>query len=218
MRSEILLTALLVFSPCIAFAQKAEIIVHDLKTGNPSADAVAQEALRAVTDVLNEAGREIPAEQFLVAKLFPNAGVTLQEILAARDKTGITSFWFIAASQAGNNSFGEIIVAEASGETVVQKSIKVRSGIVQNIPLLLAREAAYLLKDIPLKAKIVSKTEKGEYIIDAGQWHGIEEGGSLKTDAGRIRILQSGRFQSLVSCNAELKGDVIVIYLDQRID
>ncbi|MGL4369570.1 MAG: hypothetical protein ACRCUT_07850, partial [Spirochaetota bacterium] len=78
--------------------------------------------------------------------------------------------------------------------------------------------AAYLLKDMPLKAKIVSRTDNGEYIIDAGQWHGIKEDGSLKTDAGRIRILQSGRFQSLVSCNAELKGDVIVVYLDQRID
>ena len=103
----------------------------------------------------------------------------------------------------------------------------VRSRIINNIPLKVAREVAWLHRDLGLYAPLIG-ISGGETLIGAGEWHGLKPG-SYSTDRGKIDVLKTSRNSSVAACESlgDAGGLAIEIYpawkeavheLDEAID
>ncbi len=92
----------------------------------------------------------------------------------------------------------------------LSRQIALRTSVLNNIPLKLAREAAYIHQDLPLKASVV-ESGQGKALVTAGQWHGLTPG-RYATDRGPIEVIGVTRYTSLVKTGSALEpGSSLVI-------
>ena len=91
----------------------------------------------------------------------------------------------------------------------LEKNTRVRSRILQNLPLKLAREIAALHSGMPVRARITGRTDDGLLVINAGEWNGLSTG-RHSTMMGSVEITRVGMFNSLVRAGDARPGDTMV--------
>jgi len=173
-------------------------IIFTIPQNSIQLNAIAYESERIMLDTCASLGRLLPIEK----KRLPNALSEIQEgdetiDLAAIARALDASLYMIINLY----SDGKTITAEARCFALraeykqMEKIITVRSAVPSNIPLKLASEMAALHSKMPVYANIM-RTERNNYIIDAGQWHGLSER-EYSTNIGSLKIISAGRYRSI---------------------
>ncbi|MDY6968934.1 MAG: hypothetical protein SVR08_09835, partial [Spirochaetota bacterium] len=127
---------------------------------------------------------------------------------------GADLYLLVSAAQIGNVSYARINVIPLNPEfSKLRRDVDVKSMIMMNIPLLLGREIIMLHERMPVKAKILRKYSDNQFLINAGQWHGIKSKRYQADNGDWIDIVLSGRKESIVRIQGKKwkPGDIILI-------
>jgi len=197
--------------------------------------ALSQKSVQLVMDTFERLGRIQPVDAALVHKAMeniPEGSANEQVILKAAEQLNADLYALVSVSAAGNYIVGTLAINPVSQyyrNMNMKKSIMVRSMVLMNVPLKLAREVALLHRDFLVQTQVLEKRD-GLYLLNVGQWNGLAPG-RYRTDRGAsIIIHNTGRYQSLASLPASLPKAMrfailqypsisgIVEELDDRID
>jgi hypothetical protein len=196
-------------------------------------NALSQKSVQLVMDTFDRLGRFQPIDAALVQKAMeniPEGSASEQVLLKTAEQLNADLYALVTVSVMGNYIVGTLAINPVSQfYKDMKKGITVRSMVLMNIPLKLAREVALLHKKLPVHTQVLEKRD-GLYLLNAGQWNGLAPG-RYRTDRGpSITIHNTGRYQSLASIPASLlkvKRFAIMQYpsvkgaleeLDDRID
>ena len=86
--------------------------------------------------------------------------------------------------------------------TFKEETITIHSTIPKNIPLKAAKEILKRHSDF-LLVTIKQKINTNTYIIDAGQWHGLQQGRYTLTDGAECVVVSVKRYSALVTIHAD---------------
>ena len=171
-------------------------IVFTMPQNSIQLNAIAYESERLVLNICDSLGRLLPVEKnrmsSALSKIQDDETIDFAAIARALD----VSLYMVINLY----SDGRTITAEARCFALkaeykqMEKTITARSAVPANIPLKLASEMAALHEKMPVYAGITSAKD-GNFVIDAGQWHGLSEG-NYSTDIGPLQIISAGRYRS----------------------
>ncbi len=118
---------------------------------------------------------------------------------------GVDIFVVVQANQFGSMFFAEArVFALNPAYRSLARVIRVRSALMSNVSLKIERSIASMHEGVPLLASVLKRFGNHTYLIDIGQWHGIGEGLYRTETHGEIKILQSGRYESVARVNTPL--------------
>ncbi len=204
--SRIILLALLLFLPggglfAERIAVPGTIAVCPVQDSGLQLNALSRKSADSVRDVFDRLGRFLPVDGDRVQSAMdamPQGSGDEALIKAARE-LGADLYAVISVSLESGTVIGTIAIRPVSPSYGrLQQDITVRSKVLMNIPLKLARETALLHKDMAIEAHVV-ETREGLSILDAGQWHGLAPGRYRTGSGATIDIRNTGRHRSLAT-------------------
>jgi hypothetical protein len=216
-----MLCAVMIFLFASAGALRAEapapvrgnaLILADFRN-SARTDLITAESLRMVNRVCMDLGRFLPVEKNLLdhalEQIGGEGGDRNYESLARSLKVSLCMI--ISVQARGNEFTGSLkVIAIDPYCRFLERDVTVRSGIPANIPCMLALEAARTHSRVPLRA-LIMKSGDEEFLLEAGQWHGLEEKSYL-TDRGLLTVEAAGRYRSRVSIKAPFNdGDSVIL-------
>lgn len=172
-------------------------------------EAIAVETTRLVIDTCDDLGRLLHVEtnqlRHAVESVAEETGTDDYELIAR--KLEVSVYMIISIYGNGKELMAELrCVALDAAYKPMQRTVLVRGMVPANIPVKLARETAELHRGFPVKSDIRAIADKNEYLLNAGQWHGLTEG-KFATDRGELNVLAAGRYRSRVTLAAGVAGD-----------
>ena len=209
------------------------IAVFSFQSSGLQFNALSQKTVQTIMDTFDRLGRFQPVDAALVQRAMeniPEGSANENLLLKAAEQLNADLYAVATVSAAENYIIGTLAIVPVSPQYKhLKRNIMVRSMVLMNIPLKLAREVALLHRDLPVQTKVLEKRD-GLYLLNTGQWNGLNPG-RYRTDRGAsITIHNTGRYQSLTSLPESLskaKGFTITHYpsisgildeLDDRID
>ncbi len=198
----ILLT--LLFAPAPTAARDSggvtgRIAVISIPQPSLQMSALSERSAEAVGEAFHRMGRFMPVDPARVRQaledLPANAGD--DALQKAAKAMGADLVALITLEMMGTTAYGTVTIIPISKRYMgMRKSASVRSRILMNLPLKLARETARFHRDLPVEARILEKRE-GLCLLNAGQWHGLEPGRYRAEGGEPVVIMNVGRYRSL---------------------
>ena len=208
------------------------IAIFPIQDSGIQLNALSEKSARAVMDACDRLGRFLPVESDRIEKAMDAIpeGSGEEELLRAAQQLKADLVAVVTVATDGSAFTGTLAIRSVSGQyKQMEQNIIVRSRVMMNIPLKLAREMALLHRGRPLEARILEK-RNGLHLLDAGQWQGLDPGRYRTAEGGTITVLNSGRFHSLASVPERLAKlpritikkypscRAVVKYLEDQID
>ena len=221
--SNIISLIFFIFIPAFTAAQNKisppGVAVFSVPNNNNADIALTAETVDRVKRVFAKCGRFVPAPEreleaaYNAAKLNLKAGDNIY--LNAARTLDIDLCVLVSAYQLGTIVYSDINVLSLNPEyKIPAKNIKLKSKIKLNIPLKSGIEIAALHKNLPLNTVIANAYGDNTYLINAGEWHGLENNKNYIMDDTALHVIQSGRFESIVKIPQTRKqNDRIQIHL-----
>ncbi len=203
--------------------QGGGVAVFTRQHGGDSMAALSREAAASVARMFDRCGRFIPVEEYRLRWAFQK---TMERMAPGADFHHETArmlnadlYILVSITQRGNTYTGKADVIPLVEEyRHMRRNIEVQSGIMMNIPLKLARGIAELHRTVPLRFRVIRNAGAGLYIIDAGQWHGVEKRKYVSLGGNTIDIVSTGRYESVCRLAAPAGKDPYVVPVYPRID
>ena len=196
---------------------KGNLAVFYIPQNGIQMNALAEKSTKMVLTVFEELGRFLPVERNRITWALKGISIdnTLKTYNELAKRLKVDVFAILAVYRKSQTFYAHLKIFSLSKEyNYLRRSIIVNSKIATNIPLKLGREIAYMHEKFPIKIKVTDQV-KDNYIINAGQWHGLTIG-SYKTSAGnKINIIRTDRYYSLAKIKkstAEIKKFEILTY------
>lgn len=164
--------------------------VFSMPADNPSIAALTIETHRRTVHALELLGRfEITGESVLSSAWEQSDKTTFYErCMHSAQLSDSSVVIMLSVYQTGANSFAEAVVRPVDSRFPgLRKNIRVRSGIMQNIPYLIEREIALLHENLPVHYTRIGSGMP--FVIDAGTRSGIVPG-NYTTSSGGVRVLE----------------------------
>jgi len=198
---------------------RGDIAVFYVPQANIQLRALSDQSVSAVADECRALGRLMPVETGRRDSAFQSVVKSAADPydMAARN-LGARIYAVIYVYRMGDTVYARMKVVPLDSELKhLKRDLSVRSRIMVNIPLKLARETVYLHRDLALRVPVREK--RGSlYLVDAGQWHGVRAG-PYKTTMGRdLLFVKTGRYRSLARLpeGADARGIVLRLYPDVK--
>jgi hypothetical protein len=217
------IVVLLVIFPGRIFAREnlSKAAIYGVPQRSASLNAISINVINQCNDLLTSLGRFMPVEQNeLKAAFNKNYGVKsdLGYYSAVSREMGADIFIIFSIYEQSKTLYAEMRVFSLTKRYKnLEKKIRVKSKIKNNIPLLLAREVAKLHDGILVKARVIKKVNPNLYLINAGEWHGLKEKTYSLEPGGSIDVLQTNRFSSFVKIS-ETNSQSFEIDLKPEVD
>ncbi len=195
--------------PGLAHALPRAVLVQ-MPTNYSSINAVAADSASKIKYVIENQGRiEL---QYLPSVEGARTGAELQESAA---QSGADMIIIVSVYQQGPVSYGELkITALNENLSEYNSGVRVKSEMLQNIPLLLQRELVVMTEKLPVIFSVTERT-KGFSVIDAGSYSGLENGNMYTLQNGNIiEVVSTGRFHSIVKGKCSDTNNRIELYSD----
>jgi hypothetical protein len=159
-------------------------------------NAIAMKSLLELSEVFMKLGRLYPVGGRTVDQALAAAGPGADYDVVARD-LGCSLYAMVSLSRQGEHYLATIAFhALKDHYRGFARQVTIRSAVLNNIPLKLAREAAHLHRDLGLTAPVAGDAGAGRVYIGAGQWHGLVPG-RYNSDRGRVDVIRTFRYASL---------------------
>lgn len=178
------------------------VVIFGTPRGSEALTVLTLESMDALRRTFADCGRFMPVENYRLRQVMrafkegESPETTYQEMAEA---LGVDLYVVVAVAQAGSMYSGELRVIPLNPAwSSLERRITVRSRIPLNIPLKMQKEATLLHEGLPLKAAIVDVAGTNLFRVDAGQWHGLGRGKYGTVAHGRVEVLQTGRYESVV--------------------
>ncbi|MFH0975632.1 MAG: hypothetical protein V1874_07595 [Spirochaetota bacterium] len=200
------------------------VAVFTIPNNNNSDIILTAETANKIKKVFIDCGRFMPVDDIpeaLFNKAKNESGGDGRDIFNKTAQFLNCDIYVLVSSyQTGNMFYSDVAVVPVNQEyKSLEKIVKLRSKIKLNIPLKAGIEIALLHKNIPVNASVVKSFGNETYLISAGQWQGIKNDEVYKLPESDIRVIQTGRFESIVKSPAIKKeGESIVIKIFPDID
>ena len=197
------------------------IAVFPLQGASIQFNALADKSAETVSDILSRLGRFMPVPAGRVRNAMEGLpdGFGEEDLRDAAARMNADLYAFISITSFGSSIVGTITLKPVSPRYgAMNRSISVRSAVPMNIPLKLAREIALMHRGLPLEADILEQRD-GQYLLSAGQWHGISPGKYRASGGGTVVIGNTGRYRSLARVPenaAQVKRITILAYPSVR--
>lgn len=208
----LLIIAVFIFQSARLHAQSfaGSVAVFGKLRGIAAVDALTEESAKSVKRTFSDLGRFIAVEDDAIKKAFTDS--EKDNIAASIAKQLNTDIYvYISVTSLPDISYAEVQVSAVNPQyKSIERKFTVRSKVIENIPLKICREIAYMHAGLPVHANILQKNNDKTFIINAGQWHGLQSGRSYACKEASVYIIDSGRFKSLARIHGEA-GDSIVI-------
>lgn len=188
------------------------IAVFAVQNSGLQFNALCEKSGQTIIDTFDRLGRFLPLEQTRTQKILEDlpAGAGEEALLKAARELKADLFAIVTVNVEGNIIYGTVAIRSTGARyRNMQQDITVRSKVMMNIPLKLAREIALLHRDIPVTARVLEKRD-GRFLLDAGQWHGLTPGRYRTAQGESITILNTNRFQSLAMLPASTSPSSMV--------
>lgn len=197
---------LMLFTPSL-FGADAErspgtVAVFSFPQAGLQFTALSQKAADTVSDTFDRLGRFIPVDEGRVQKALADIPENPDErsLAKAAEQVNADLCAVVVLSQLGNNVIATLTIIPVTDRyPAMRQSFSVRSRVLMNIPLKLAREVALIHRNLPVKAEILEKRSDGMFLLGAGQWHGLSPGKYRTTSGETIAVRNTGRLQSLAA-------------------
>ena len=188
-------------------------VIADPQASPPLA-ALAGESLSRINRTFNALGRLLPEEGNRIGWALSSVGAdgaSPDRHLAAAKLLGADLLVTISFTAAPRVNYADLRVRAINPEfSSMERSVRVRSRVLQNIPLKLAREIAFLHRGVPVRARVMGRTGDGLLVINAGEWNGLAPG-KISTSRGTADIRQTGMYHSLIGAAGAKEGDTLSI-------
>ncbi|TAL36426.1 MAG: hypothetical protein EPN93_08355 [Spirochaetes bacterium] len=191
------------------------VVVFVLPAQGESLKALSLESLIAVRHTFEECGRLLPVEENnLKWAMERSRKAPPEELFRQTAKTlNADAYCVIAVAQELNTYYAELAFVPLNPAYGSQaRSVRVKSRLIQNIPLKLSRALAKAHEKIPIHAPVLEKLEGDRVLIGAGQWHGIKPGAYRTASHGEVLVTVTSRYQSIARVTGQVPDeDVLVI-------
>jgi len=177
------------------------IAVFPIQDSGIQLNALSENSARAVMDTCERLGRFLPVETDRIERAMEAVpeGSGEEALLKAAQQFRADLIAVVTVATDGSTFTGTLALRSVSGRyRQMEQNIVVRSRVMMNVPLKLAREMALIHRDRPLEARIL-ETRNGRCLLDAGQWQGLDPGRYRVAEGGTITVVNNDRFQSLAS-------------------
>ncbi len=177
---------------------------------NNMLNSLTIETISDIRKIFDEAGRFVPVENVKVNRALEEAekDSDMENIFENISRLLDADIYIvIGLYQIGNITYADLRVFSLNSEyKKLERKIVLRSAVLMNISIKILREIACLHKGLPVSARIEKIRKDNMYIINAGQWHGIYRGFETATDIGKISVVETGRYESLISVEGGKKN------------
>lgn len=201
--------AFLIIFLCPAFADSKIVSENDFSgkvgifgiAGNRTSAALTNQTADYIKKIFNDCGRFLPVEnKQLDAALNHSKENNDKDIyLHAAKLLNLDIFVIVSSFQIGDIIYSDLRVVplnESYGN--LKKTVRLKSRNNLNIPLKTGREIAILHEKLPVIARVEKVYNDSLYLINAGEWHGLKNDKNYSIKGTEIKIVQTGRFESLV--------------------
>lgn len=199
---------------------RGEIAIFVVPQGAVQLKALVGESEAAIAGVLNSLGRFLPVENNSLRQALPHKDdYSLDEFHNVAEDLEVSLYIVLSIYHGGNEIVAEMKVVPLNPlYEGLRRNIVVKSRVLANIPLKLAREIALLHRNLPLHARIMGK--KGDsLVLAAGQWHGLTAGGYSTADGRAVTVKQAGRYISMAEApGMDEKREYVTLVLYPRVD
>ena len=174
-------------------------------------EAVAMETGRIAQETCNELGRLLHVEtnrlSFVAESVLERTGSL--DYLQIAQSLKVSVYMVVSIYNNGRETVAELrCTALDAAYKSMERNITVRSMLPTNIPVKIAREITLLHRNFPLKAR--ARQNGSEYLLDAGQWHGLSES-KYSANTGKLEVLATGRYRSTVSLGTNVTDNEMLI-------
>ena len=220
---------ILIALPLYSADVSGDVAIFSIAGNSPQLNAAMIETEKRLYSTFSSLGRFIPVEDSTLRKAITQPITDTESAKAFAKKNDLKVCVLISIYSWGPSIIvGEMKFIPAAPEyQFLAKTVTIRSRILNNIPLKLARELALMHEKLPVIADIVGENDNN-IIVKAGQWHGIKEG-EYKYGKNRITVLSTSRYESAVKTSIEPDNDNIVFnvypnitkhinFLDEKIE
>lgn len=195
------------------YPPRVAVIAEQQKS--PPLAALTDESVAHITRAFNALGRLLPEENNRIAWALDSIKAddtpAFERFVKAAEFLKADLLVSVSFTTGARINFADLRVRAINPEfRAMEKNVRIRSRILQNIPFKLAREIAVLHKGFPVKARVLGRTGDGLLVINAGEWNGLAPG-RVATSRGTIYIRQSGMFHSLISADGVREADILDI-------
>ncbi len=171
--------------------------------------ALSERCAEAVGDAFNRMGRFLPLDPEVVRRslesLPPGAGDDALERAGLRMKADLVAL--ITLEMTGTTAYGTVtLVPITEPYRHLRKSASVRSRVLMNMPLKLARETARFHRDLPVEVRVLGRRD-GLAVLNVGQWHGLTPGRYRTAGGIPFTITRTGRYRSLAILPGTLEAN-----------
>ncbi|MBN2159054.1 MAG: hypothetical protein JW807_06635 [Spirochaetes bacterium] len=163
--------------------------------------ALSQKAADTIADTFDRLGRFMPVEAGRIQRALADVPEKPDEasLLKAAERLNADLFAMVVLSQLGNSIVGTITIVPISERYKnLRQTFSVRSLVLMNVPLKLAREVALLHRKLPVEADILERRSDGTFLLGAGQWQGLRPGKYRTTSGEAVIIRNTSRLHSIV--------------------
>ena len=186
------------------------VAVFGVPNNNTADIALTAETVDRVRRVFTDCGRFLPASQKELEAAYnetkSNIKSTDNLYFKAAEKLNLDLCVLLSAYQLGNIVYSEINILPVNPEYKnLEKKIRLRSKIKLNIPLKSGIEIAALHNNLPLSAVIVNTYGDNTFLINVGEWHGLENNKNYDIKDSVIHVIQTGRFDSIIKITTPKK-------------
>ncbi|MBP7584503.1 MAG: hypothetical protein KBA61_10740 [Spirochaetes bacterium] len=192
----------------------ARVAVIAEPQASPPLAALAGESLSRINRTFNALGRLLPEEGNRIGWALSSVGANgapFERHLAAAKLLGADLLVTVSFTGGPRVNYADLRVRAINPEfSSMDRSVRVRSRVLQNIPLKLAREIAFLHRGVPVRARVLGRTGDGLLVINAGEWNGLAPG-KTSTSRGEADIRQTGMYHSLIAASGAKDGDTLSI-------
>ena len=180
-----------------------KVAVFPIKKNNLKLDLLLDQALLDLNESFLHLGRFFPVEKKEIEEALT---LVLQEKVnsiesvyeQAAKAMQVDLYLLISSFKDQGKIKAKIRIIPLSPEFLkFKKNITVTSNLFKNISLKMKKEIYSWHKNVPLKAKLLKKS-KNNFILGAGEWHGLSPGEYSTFNNGQIKILKSSRYTSLI--------------------
>ncbi len=175
------------------------IALFAIQNSGVQLNALSEKSAQAIMDTCDRLGRFLPVESDRVEKAMDAIpeGSGEEALFKAAQQLKADLYAVVTVSTDGNTFTGTVAIRSISDQyKKMEQNITVRSKVMMNIPLKLAREMALLHRNRPIETRLLEK-RGGLCLLDAGQWHGLSPGRYRTEEGEAITVRNTNRFQSL---------------------
>ncbi len=184
MRYAFLIVWIIVCVPALLFAAEMPVDVIIINT------SIQTPMLQALSSITKEAVKEafVDCRQLVPADIESFSGMTGMQspgdIIGKAHLYGVSLIVYMRVFLVGPVYYCELTFKPLDDtSSFIEETVTVQATIARNIPLKAKREIIKRHKDM-LQCTIKTKVDSSSYIIDAGQWHGLDK---------KVYILRNGR-------------------------